>query len=82
MESLSPKAEEGDAVAVGAVVCLIDTGAAKPEGGAVPAKENQKQKRQKLKLQKQLQLQKNYATQAPSPAARKILEEKKKHRTF
>src|SRR5215467_6928911 len=28
------KAEEGDAVAVGAVVCLIDTGAAKPSGDA------------------------------------------------
>ena len=28
------KAEEGDAVAVGAVVCLIDTAAAKPEGSA------------------------------------------------
>jgi 2-oxoglutarate dehydrogenase E2 component (dihydrolipoamide succinyltransferase) len=26
------KAEEGDAVAVGAVVCLIDTSAVKPEG--------------------------------------------------
>jgi 2-oxoglutarate dehydrogenase E2 component (dihydrolipoamide succinyltransferase) len=26
------KAEEGDAVAVGAVVCLIDTEGAKPEG--------------------------------------------------
>src|SRR5574343_1989110 len=26
------KASEGDAVAVGAVVCLIDTGAAKPSG--------------------------------------------------
>ena len=40
------KAEEGDAVAVGAVVCLIDTGAAKPEGGAPeasgPAKEEAK----------------------------------------
>ena len=29
------KAEEGDAVAVGAVVCLIDTTAAKPEGTSV-----------------------------------------------
>ena len=29
------KAEEGDAVAVGAIVCLIDTSAAKPEGAAV-----------------------------------------------
>ena len=28
------KAEEGDAVAVGAVVCLIDTTAAKPEGAS------------------------------------------------
>jgi 2-oxoglutarate dehydrogenase E2 component (dihydrolipoamide succinyltransferase) len=28
------KAEEGDAVAVGAVVCLIDTAAAKPSGAA------------------------------------------------
>ena len=30
------KAEEGDAVEVGAVVCLIDTSAAKPEGGSTP----------------------------------------------
>ena len=30
------KAEEGDAVAVGAVVCLIDTGAAKPTSGESP----------------------------------------------
>ena len=34
------KAEEGDAVAVGEVVCLIDTAAEKPEGGsAAPVKE-------------------------------------------
>ena len=32
------KAEEGDAVEVGAVVCLIDTSATKPEGGEAPAK--------------------------------------------
>ena len=31
------KAEEGDAVAVGEVVCLIDTAAEKPTGGAAPA---------------------------------------------
>ena len=30
------KAEEGDAVAVGQVVCLIDTEAARPEGDAAP----------------------------------------------
>ena len=33
------KAEEGDAVAVGEVVCLIDTSAAKPEGDASAKKE-------------------------------------------
>src|SRR5690554_322029 len=33
------KAEEGDAVGVGEVVCLIDTSAAKPEGDA-PKKED------------------------------------------
>ena len=33
------KAEEGDAVAVGAVVCHIDMSAAKPEGGAAPKAE-------------------------------------------
>lgn len=53
------KAEEGDAVAVGAVVCLIDTGAAKPEGGAAPVKEEAKAvETPKLRLQKQLQQQK------------------------
>ena len=31
------KAEEGDAVAVGQVVCLIDTAAAKPSGATAPA---------------------------------------------
>ena len=31
------KAEEGDAVGVGEVVCLIDTDAEKPEGGAAQA---------------------------------------------
>ena len=37
--TITLKAEEGDAVEVGAVVCLIDTSAAKPEGGDAPAKE-------------------------------------------
>ena len=71
------KAEEGDAVAVGAVVCLIDTGAAKPEGGA-PAKEETKAvETPKAEAPKAAPVaEKTYATQAPSPAARKILEEK------
>lgn len=67
------KAEEGDAVAVGAVVCLIDTSAAKPEGGATPAKEEAKA----VEAPKAAPVaEKTYATQAPSPAARKILDEK------
>ena len=72
------KAEEGDAVAVGAVVCLIDTGAAKPEGGAAPAKEEAKAvEAPKAETPKAAPVaEKTYATQAPSPAARKILEEK------
>ncbi|MBV2196879.1 MAG: 2-oxoglutarate dehydrogenase complex dihydrolipoyllysine-residue succinyltransferase [Flavobacterium sp.] len=72
------KAEEGDAVAVGAVVCLIDTSAAKPEGGAAPAKEEAKAvEAPKAEAPKAAPVaEKTYATQAPSPAARKILEEK------
>ena len=72
------KAEEGDAVAVGAVVCLIDTGAAKPEGGAAPAKEEAKTvETPKAEAPKAAPVaEKTYATQAPSPAARKILDEK------
>lgn len=72
------KAEEGDAVAVGAVVCLIDTGAAKPEGGTAPAKEEAKAvEAPKAEAPKAApEAEKTYATQAPSPAARKILEEK------
>lgn len=72
------KAEEGDAVAVGAVVCLIDTGAAKPEGGKAPAKEEAKAvEAPKAEAPKAAPVaEKTYATQAPSPAARKILDEK------
>ncbi len=71
------KAEEGDAVAVGQVVCLIDTDAAKPEGAA-PAKEEKKEEAPKAEAKKEApkQEEKTYATGAPSPAARKILDEK------
>ena len=50
------KAEEGDAVEVGAVVCLIDTSAAKPAGNA-PEKQHLQKRKIKLKLQKLHQLQ-------------------------
>ncbi|MFD2908802.1 2-oxoglutarate dehydrogenase complex dihydrolipoyllysine-residue succinyltransferase [Flavobacterium ardleyense] len=72
------KAEEGDAVAVGAVVCLIDTAAAKPAGGTAPAKEEAKvAEAPKAEAPKAAPVaEKTYASQAPSPAARKILDEK------
>lgn len=76
------KAEEGDAVAVGAVVCLIDTSAAKPSGDAPkveakPVAEAPKVEEKKEEAPKAAPVaEKTYATQAPSPAARKILDEK------
>jgi 2-oxoglutarate dehydrogenase E2 component (dihydrolipoamide succinyltransferase) len=71
------KAEEGDAVAVGAVVCLIDTATAKPDSGA-PAKEEAKvvEAPKAAAPAATPAPAATYATQAPSPAAKKILEEK------
>jgi 2-oxoglutarate dehydrogenase E2 component (dihydrolipoamide succinyltransferase) len=74
------KAEEGDAVAVGEVVCLIDTSAAKPEGDdsskkedkaptkEAPTKENADAPSQEKK--------ETYASGTASPAAKKVLAEK------
>ncbi len=62
------KAEEGDAVQVGQVVCLIDTGAAKPDGAAAPAAEapkaEEKKEEPKKKSQKLLLLQRKRMLQA------------------
>ncbi len=72
------KAEEGDAVAVGAVVCLIDTAAAKPSGSA-PAPVAEAPKVEEKKVESPVSAPAptaTHATQAPSPAARKILDEK------
>ncbi|MBU2938336.1 2-oxoglutarate dehydrogenase complex dihydrolipoyllysine-residue succinyltransferase [Lacinutrix sp. C3R15] len=69
------KAEEGDAVAVGAVVCLIDTSAAKPEGGATPdAPKSEAPKAEAPKVEAPKA--ETYATGTASPAAKKILAEK------
>ena len=68
------KAEEGDAIAVGAVVCHIDTAAAKPVGQdakAVPAKASVSEA-----VATPAPAQTNYATGTASPAARKIIAEK------
>jgi len=71
------KAEEGDAVEVGAVVCLIDTSAAKPEGGEAPAKAEKKEEAPKQEEPKPVvAASKTYATGTASPAAKKILAEK------
>ncbi len=88
------KAEEGDAVAVGQVVCLIDTDAPKPGGGEEVAKEekeassakeeelessekdNKKAEAKTEAQNKPSQEKETYATGSPSPAAKKILDEK------
>jgi 2-oxoglutarate dehydrogenase E2 component (dihydrolipoamide succinyltransferase) len=67
------KAEEGDAVAVGAVVCLIDTSAAKPEGGTLPTKAPKEEKKVEVKPATKAA---TYATGTASPAAKKVLAEK------
>lgn len=92
------KAAEGDVVAVGDVVCIIDTDAKKPSGSddstkkdessaAKAKKDNGKEEAPKKAEAKkeapskpsapnQEQDKKTYATGSPSPAAKKILEEK------
>lgn len=73
------KAEEGDTVAVGQVVCLIDTSAAKPSGDA-PAAETPKAEEKKEEVKAApvpaAAPSATYATGSASPAAKKILEEK------
>ena len=80
------KAEEGDVVQVGQVVCLIDVDAPKPAGGSAPAAEAPKQeeapkaaepaKQEAPKPAAPVAAPQTYATGAPSPAAKKILDEK------
>lgn len=76
--TITLKAEEGDAVAVGEVVCLIDTSAKKPEGEAAPAaKEVAKEEPKKEAAPTPPEAKKEtYASGTPSPAAKKILDEK------
>lgn len=72
------KAEEGDAVAVGEVVCLIDTSADKPSGSSKPATEEPKKDEVKKeeKAPQPVKAKETYASGAASPAAKKILAEK------
>ena len=75
---ISLKAEEGDAVAVGAVVCFIDTKAKRPDGKPVPQKmSNSSENKSELVVEQAATLHKeSYATGSASPAAKKILAEK------
>ena len=72
------KAEEGEVVKVGQVVCLIDMSAAKPEGTAAPVAEAPKaEEAPKVEAPKPAAAPAaTYATNSPSPAAKKILDEK------
>lgn len=90
--TITLKAEEGDAVAVGEVVCLIDTAAEKPDDDAVETydksgdegsddKSEADIKKQRKETEKsdekgEPESKKTYASGTPSPAAKKILDEK------
>ena len=72
------KAQEGDAVAVGAIVCLIDTTAKPPKSSDTKTEV----KKEEIKVVKEIKkevvpkIENSYASGSPSPAASKILDEK------
>ncbi len=86
------KAEEGDVVQVGEVVCLIDTDAEKPEAADSDKKEEKTSEKEKEedtskdssdeskdkneKKESASEEKNTYASGSPSPAAKKILDEK------
>ena len=74
--TISLKAEEGDAVEVGQVVCLIDTNG-QPKEGAAPVAEapTAENKKQEVEVAAPAAAS-TYATGTASPAAKKILSEK------
>jgi len=88
--TITLKAEEGDAVAVGAVVCLIDTSAKKPDGAdkgdegsgdkaekdLAKAQSKEEKKTDSAKAPQPAQAKETYASGVASPAAKKILDEK------
>ncbi len=71
------KAEEGDAVAVGAVVCLIDMDAKKPDADKEDKpKEEEKVTKSAVSNKPKEEIKTTYASGAASPAAKKVLAEK------
>ncbi len=69
------KAKEGDAVAVGQVVCLIDT-EGKPSSETAISEVLEEKKQPEAAVEKQVENPKTYASGSASPAAKKILSEK------
>ena len=73
--NITLKAEEGDAVAVGQVVCLIDT-----EGSPIEVQSTSsdiKDHTPVIETSVTPEATSNYASGSPSPAAKKIIAEKK-----
>jgi len=69
------KAEEGDTVEVGQVVCLIDTSAARPEGSAAPAEAAPNPEPVAAPAAPTAPTATTYATGTASPAAKKMMAE-------
>jgi 2-oxoglutarate dehydrogenase E2 component (dihydrolipoamide succinyltransferase) len=69
------KAEEGDVVEVGQVVCLIDTAAARPEGAAAPVETTPNPEPVAEKAAPSAPKADTYATGTASPAAKKMMAE-------
>ena len=73
--TITLKAEEGDAVSVGAIVCLIDT-----DGKGNKTNDNIESSEKNLETDKGINeatsIPNNYAAQTPSPAAKKIIDER------
>ena len=69
------KAEEGDTVEVGQVVCLIDTSAARPEGSAAPAEAAPNPELVAAPAAPAAPTATTYATGTASPAAKKMMAE-------
>ena len=73
------KAEEGDTVNVGAVVCLIDLDGKKPDGSTSSKVEKPAEKTENKQIENPIAptaVEKTYASGEASPAAKKILAEK------
>jgi 2-oxoglutarate dehydrogenase E2 component (dihydrolipoamide succinyltransferase) len=76
------KAEEGDTVAVGAVVCLIDTKAERPAGSSAPKEEPKKEEKKEEAaapnpnpMNAETPAKETYAKDVPSVSAKKLMDE-------